>query len=144
LGFRSHERAKLAQTEHAIQTRRGISNCTIPARRSAVAGASANGSAECAETGACADGCTDNEAEVKVVAAAVSAAETIEIPVRLHPGQTARVPPIKEKLSLRELETFARAGLARFLALFHTRIATKKPVGFQRGAQVSVGLQKRA
>jgi hypothetical protein len=60
------------------------------------------------------------------------------------PRATARVPPIKKKLSLRELETLARAGLARFLALFHARIATKKPVGFQRGAEVRVGLQKGA
>ena len=43
----------------------------------------------------------------------------------------ARALPRKEaELPLRELEAFTRAGLTRFLALFHPRIATKKAFAF--------------
>src|ERR1019366_7283336 len=45
--------------------------------------------------------------------------------------------------TFRELETFARARLAVFLALFHARIAREEALGLQRPPQVRVELQQR-
>ena len=48
------------------------------------------------------------------------------------------------ELALRELEAFARSGLARFLAFLHPRIASKEAFGFQATANIRVGLEQSA
>ena len=45
--------------------------------------------------------------------------------------------------TFRELETFARAGLAVFLAFLHARIAREEALGFQCAPQGRVKLQQR-
>src|SRR5215471_3258393 len=48
------------------------------------------------------------------------------------------------RLTLRELETLPRAGLPRFLSLFHARIATQQTLGLERAAQICVDLKQSA
>jgi hypothetical protein len=50
----------------------------------------------------------------------------------------------KQILTLAELETFARAGLAVFFALLHARVAGQQSFGFQIRAIVNVGFEQRA
>src|SRR5438094_2297642 len=45
-------------------------------------------------------------------------------------------------LAFRELETFARAGLSGFFALFHARIAAEQSFSFQRASQIAIDLKK--
>ena len=51
---------------------------------------------------------------------------------------------VRSSLSLGELEAFARAGLPRFLALFHARIASEQSIRFERCAQIGIGLEESA
>ena len=43
-----------------------------------------------------------------------------------------------QQLALRELEAFPRAGLARFLALLHPRIAPEQSLGLERSAKICI------
>src|SRR5262245_44042190 len=56
--------------------------------------------------------------------------------VHAHAGTT--------NLALRELEPFASARLAVFLALLHARVACEQAVGFQRRAQARLRHQQGA
>ena len=67
--------------------------------------------------------------------------EGAALPVPKNLGHDRACPSI---LPLRELEAFASAGLAGFLALFHSRVATKKALCLERAPQISIHLQKRA
>src|SRR4051812_13991632 len=48
------------------------------------------------------------------------------------------------KLPLRELEAFPSAGLPRFFALFHPRIAAKQAFSLQRSTKIRVDQKERA
>ena len=61
-------------------------------------------------------------------------------PRRIEPSGAWKFPV---RSTLRELETFARARLAVFLALFHARIAREQALGLQRAPQGRVKLQQR-
>src|ERR1043166_9054021 len=42
------------------------------------------------------------------------------------------------------MESLPRAGLPRFLSLFHTRIATQQALGLERAAQICIDLKQSA
>src|SRR6516225_5494644 len=47
-----------------------------------------------------------------------------------------------DALTFRELETFPRAGLSGFFALFHARIAAKQTLGLEQASQIGIDLKK--